>query len=80
MLDLFPNNRIKENLQKIHTLKPGAKQDDQLKFIRDVEFSVSKSLTKPVINEGFFLNIIKFILIKQIYIINTKTKYIYIYI
>jgi hypothetical protein len=54
MLDLFPNSRIKENLQKIYTMKPHPNSQEQLRFINDVEFAISKSLTKPVIHEGFF--------------------------
>jgi hypothetical protein len=53
VLDLFPNAKIKENIQKIHNLKPNASSTEQLSFLRSIEFAVSKTLTKGVINEGF---------------------------
>jgi hypothetical protein len=60
LLDLYPNSKIKENLQSIHNLKSNPSASEQLSFLKSVEFSVSKSLSKAVINEGFSFVIFKF--------------------
>lgn len=54
MLDLYPNSRLKENIQKIRNLKSNSKPADQYTFIKTVENAVSRTLVKEVIEEGFF--------------------------
>jgi hypothetical protein len=61
VLDLYPNQEIKKNIQTIKNIKNTSNDKDKLQFLLDIENAVSASLKKSVIKEGFYFSIINFI-------------------
>jgi hypothetical protein len=48
----MPNSSVKRHLESIRNIRPNSSDDEKLKFLKNIEFAVSKALNKSVIQEG----------------------------